>query len=130
MRTKTDKYGQILAPHHDGELLGVMCLSNSEVEIMYRCTKGVQRVIRLLSVYEMDISCFRNGNIILSIMIHPAEEASERVSKAQLCRLGYGRPIPLKGKVLFLLDSSYGAEIIANCDDVLLESADDKPKET
>ena len=121
MAVETDAHGWISAPHHDGRLDGVMCVTNSEVNLHYRCTRGVRRVIRLLGVHQMDVSSFRNGNIILSVMVHSSEEAGLHASEEQLCRLGWGRPAALKGKYLFILDASYGAEIVADCDDVVVE---------
>ena len=112
MSVKTDEHGQVQVPHHDGDLDGIMCgPDGSTVTIHYRCTGGVRRVIRLLGVHEMDVSSFRNGNIIMSFMVHPAEDASSKATESQLRRLGYGRPGPLKGKFLFLMDHIMGLKL-------------------
>lgn len=118
MTVETDEQGRIDVPHHDGELIGVLCEGTSRVSLTFRCTRGVRRQIVLSGVHAMDISSFRNGNIILSMMVFPPDLAKRHVPEAMLRRLGHGRLASLAGKHVFVLDASYGAEVIADCDGV------------
>ena len=117
MKVETDEHGQLVARHHDGELYGIM-LSDDECRLHYRSSDGVSRIIRLLGIHTLDLSRFREGNVILSMMAYPCQVASNKVPEELLRRLGWGKLPKLKGKYIFVLDSSYGAELVANCDEV------------
>lgn len=114
---EADQNGWIDVPHHDGDLLGVV-VEEPNCLLAYRSTDGVRRGLRLVGVHSMDLSGFRQGNIIMSMMMFSPEVAPKRLSEAQWLRLGHGGHPRLKGRYVFLLDSSYGAELVADCDDI------------
>jgi hypothetical protein len=123
-----DQYGRAAAPHHDGSLHGiVMQDEGSTCLVLYRSTDGVRRVVTLTGVHKLDVSSFRQGNIIDSIMVFPSGETTNRGYDALLLRLGWGRLPGLKGRFLFVMDSSYGAEVIADCENVEIDNWEERP---
>jgi hypothetical protein len=124
MEFETDVHGQIVDPHHDGALDGIM-VDGNECRLYYRSSDGMRRIILLRGVRLLDLSNFREGNIIMSIMVHSCQEASAKVSDEKIRRLGWGKISLFEGRYFFILDSSYGAEIIANCDSVQICLAED-----
>jgi hypothetical protein len=115
---ETDDRGHVLVPHHDGNLDAIINVTDSETLLLYRCVRGIRRSIRLVGVHDISVYNFRMGNIILDATVHNAADAALVATAEHLKRLGYGQASPLKGKFLFILESSYGAEVVADCDDV------------
>jgi len=124
---ETDEYGRAVVPHHDGSLVGiVMQNEGTRCLLLYQSTDGIRRAVVLTGVYKLELSGFRQGNTIGSIMVFPSSDTGDKGYDSLLLRLGWGRPPSLNGRVLFVMDASYGAEVIADCEDVEIESWDGK----
>lgn len=118
MTVETDDDWRVRAPHHDGELVAVWNGRESRSWLLYRCSAGVAWSVRLEGVRRLCVSGFRAGNILLALRVCPAADAARVATEDQLTRLGYGVLAPMQGRFLVVLESSYGAEALADCDDV------------
>jgi hypothetical protein len=107
-------------PYHDGGLDGVVLGPNEEVHIGLRSVEGERRVLTLTGVKAMAVDEFREGNIVLDISLFAASKLNEhtvlRDVVAQRITIK-AELIPVE-KVIFWLESSYGADVVAICDAV------------
>ena len=117
MVVETDCNGQLAVPHHDGDLIGVS-VSGGMCRLRFRSMDKCEREICLKGVHALEVSSFREGNTILSMVLVPAERAADLVSRELLSGLGWGMAPRIKGKFLFVLYPSYGASVVADCEDV------------
>lgn len=118
-----DEHGRLAAPHHDGHLVGVM-VGRDECTVHFETRERTCHRLRLTGLRGLDVSRFREGNIILSVMIHRAEDAERLIERDLQKTLGHGTPHRFAGRFAVVIDSSYGAELVADCDGVeLLEGS-------
>jgi len=108
-------------PYHDGSLLGVLTDAKSrDIHLALCAVSGEQRILSLRNVKAMDVSGFREGNIVLDLSIFPAKRVANiaEVLKKLEERLFITEANLPPETLVFWLVSSYGAEILAVCDDV------------
>lgn len=110
-----NKLGLVLVPHHDGNLSAMLNLDDSETWLLYLSTEGTKRSVRLTGVRDMCVSNFRGGNIISGMWVFDAASAIQESTREHRERLGYGDIYPVRGDFLFVLEGSYGAQVVADC---------------
>ena len=119
-KIQTDEHGMVISfPYHDGDLDGVLC-EGTTVHLGLRSVGGERRVLSLRGVKRLAVNEFWEGNCVLDLWLWPL-----------------GRPCPVSGELArkfrdkwrlelaslpdellgFTLSSSYGAEIVAVCED-------------
>lgn len=106
-------------PYHDGALEGVLVSAGSapQIHLAIRSADGEPRVLTLHGVAAFLLDGFREGNIILHIRVLNAGTAEE--SPAVRAWEAGRRALSLDpDAVVFVLESSYGATILAVCRDV------------
>jgi hypothetical protein len=108
-------------PHHDGRLLGILIDETArELRMFFRsspATGGKHHCLTLRGVERFAADGFREGNIILSMWWMPVARAR---TDAEVCerlrtRLYVDVEALPREAMIFLLDSSYGAEAVAVC---------------
>jgi len=108
-------------PYHDGFLDGLLADDvSTDVHLTLRATSGERRVLTLRHVKALDVQGFREGNIILNLRVLPTARIT---SDAEILRMLADRlflgPANLSADTMvFRLESSFGADILAICDDV------------
>lgn len=115
---RTDAHWRAIGfSHHDGFLDGVVLEDDGRTARLHvRSVAGERHTVKLTDVESLSVDAFRQGNIILTIWCVPASEAvaaglAERI-RARLYLDAAKLP---EGRTVFLLDASYGAEIVAIC---------------
>jgi hypothetical protein len=105
-------------PYHDGFLDGILVSeSGSEASLALRSTQGERRILTLRGVVALDMGGFREGNIILNIRMVPSARAAAvpELRKLLSDRLLLDAVTRAPNAVVFLLEPSYGAEVVAVC---------------
>jgi hypothetical protein len=107
-------------PYHDGSLDGVLVGGSHEIHVAMRAVSGEQRVITLRGVKRLCVDEFREGNILLNIRVLPLAGAVSvpQLSQRLVDRLHLDLANMATDGVIFWLEGSYGAEVIAVCDSV------------
>jgi hypothetical protein len=121
-RVSFDENGFVLDfPYHDGSLDGVLTdTNNADMHLAFRATSGEPRILSLRGVKALDISGMRPRNIVLNLRIFPATRVSSiaEVWKKIEERLHVTQTNLPPSELIFWLESSYGAEILAVCEQV------------
>ena len=103
-------------PYHDGRLDGVLVSDcGTEVCLALRDRADGRRVLTLRHVSALHVDGFRQGNIVLNLRTVPADQVGcdEELSRIVRERL-FIKPETLpQDATLFLLESSFGAEVVA-----------------
>ena len=121
MRPTLDENGYVCGfPYHDGDLDGVLLGPNDTVHLALRSVDGERRILTLLGVTQLSVDDFARGNSVADLRLQPAsqlreEEALHRI----LAQRTFLDPdhVP-EQKMIFMLETSYGADIIAICDGI------------
>jgi hypothetical protein len=102
--------------YHDGFLDGVVT-AGSDVLLALRSKDGEQRVLTLHRVTALHIDNFRERNIVLNLRMLGAERAAADVDGRQrLVERLFLDPAKLATESsVFLLDASFGGEVVAIC---------------
>jgi len=106
--------------YHDGYLDGLVLGDAGTVYLGLRAQSGERRVLTLRGVEALSVHGLREGNIVLNLRVVLAATAGADAEMARLLsdRL-YLEPRDLAADVLlFRLECSFGAEILAVCADV------------
>jgi hypothetical protein len=100
--------------YHDGFLDGI-AVSDRDAQLSIRSVDGERRVVALHGVAHLKLDDFRQGNIISNLWWLTVPEALrvEHVARRLTEHFGQNLPVEL---FVFILDSSYGAELIALCE--------------
>jgi hypothetical protein len=104
-------------PYHDGFLDAVL-LDQATVYLALRATSGERNFVILRKVRGLDVQGLREGNIVGNVRILSAAQAARdgevvRILAERL-RVDAGRLAP--DVLVFWLESSYGADVIALCE--------------
>jgi hypothetical protein len=111
--------------YHDGFLDGVLVGDGGVVYLALRAQSGERRVLTLIGVTALSVDAFRKGNIVLDLRVLPATTAAADAGIAKLLadRL-YLAPASLApNAVVFRLESSIGADVLAVCAEVEISAA-------
>ena len=103
-------------PYHDGQLEGVL-VHDKTVYLGLRSTSGVRRILLLHDVMDLCLDGFRQGNIVLDIRVLSAAQAKrDDAVRAMVSEKLFRALESMDQEVrVFLLESSYGAEVVALC---------------
>ncbi len=115
-----DEYGRVTGfPYHDGFLDGVLARGR-DVHLALRSTEGQCRVLTLRQVAALHVEGFREGNIVLNMRLLPAKGAAvDAEVRAVLADRLFLDPAKLdEDSNVFLLESSFGADVVAICGSV------------
>lgn len=107
-------------PYHDGHLDGLLITEREEVVLALRSIDGEHRLLKLSGVQYLDVDEFRQGNIVIDIYVLSKELLSrhEEFSKLVAAKLFVTAEQIRNDSIVFVLQSAYGAEIVAVCSDV------------
>jgi hypothetical protein len=108
-------------PYHDGFLDGILIDDRGKnIYLALRAASGEQRILTLRGVAAFHAEGFREGNIVLNMRILTQNHAmtDEPTRRILSERLFVDDGVLPKGARVFLLESSFGAEIVAICHDV------------
>jgi len=112
---------------HDGKLRGIIFDDNDNLIIHARSCRGDARRVELSNVVESNVMYFWKGTIISDLWLFPINVSDlEKWNKlyqgritTQNCMDDINQLISRNRNLyLFILDSSYGAEIYATCDGI------------
>jgi hypothetical protein len=105
--------------YHDGYLDGVVLETQGakSAHLALRSTDGECRVLTLQDLSAFDVQNFREGNIILTMQVLPIGRISERPGADEMIRrrLHIDPERLPTGRLVFLLDASYGADVLGVC---------------
>jgi len=104
-------------PYHDGELNGILTGVKGDAYIAFASSQGEARVLRLCGLKALHVGNFLQGNIILDMRVYPAARArgDAEIERRLMERLFLGVSSLSDDALVFVLDSSYGADVIAVC---------------
>jgi hypothetical protein len=124
-RLSCDENGMLVGfPHHDGSLDGVL-MSGTDAHLALRSSQGEPRVLTLRRVSSLHVGDFCQGNIVGSLWLFRGDQLAHRahVQRALMekLQLDAGKLAPTD--MVFLLDSSYGADVVAVCGEVEVSEA-------
>jgi hypothetical protein len=108
-------------PYHDGALDGVVTDGAArQVHLAIRSTTGERRVLTLRGVLGLRVDGFREGNIVLNIRRVPAAALAADDDMRHLVteHLSLDATALPPTVMLLVLESSFGAHVIAACHDV------------
>ncbi|WP_157758521.1 hypothetical protein [Cystobacter fuscus] len=106
-------------PYHDGFLDGVLA-GGTEVHLALRSSRSERRVLTLRRVVMFHVEGFREGNIVLNLRLLRADQvASDAEVRRILADRLFFDPAKLGAdSSVFLLEASFGAEVVAICGEV------------
>lgn len=110
--------------YHDGELHGVLSDSvGREVQLVLRSSAGERHVVALEGVSALDVDGFRESNVVLDMRVLSAARAARDAEvRARLVGRLSLEPEKLPGDALvFVLDSSFGAQVLAVCGAIAID---------
>ena len=113
-------------PYHDGFLDGMITDdATKEVHLALRSSSGERRVLRLRHVEALHVDGFREGNIVSNLRMLPAARAAGDVQVRGMLaeRLFLDAANLRPDTVVFWLESSFGAEVVAVCAEVAVSEA-------
>jgi hypothetical protein len=113
-------------PYHDGFLDAVFTNPDSkEVLLALRSEHGARRILTLKGVSALCLDGFREGNVILNVRVLTAERllGDSETQKKLASRLSLEAGALEAGSAVFILESSYGADMVAICSDVEISEA-------
>lgn len=120
VKIQSDEHGMVIGfPYHDGYLDGLLC-EGTTVHLALRSVGGERRVLTLRGVRHFAMNDFWEGNIVLDLGLAPlgrrcgATQNLAREARARWRVELETYPAELLG---FMLSSSYGAYIVAICED-------------
>jgi hypothetical protein len=105
-------------PYHDGTFDGVLTgAGGGEVHLALRSSQGERRVLTLRRVVAFHVEGFREANIVLNLRLLPAGRVVDDAVVGQLLadRLFLDAKNLTADTSVFLLESSFGAEVVAVC---------------
>ncbi|HZR78888.1 MAG TPA: hypothetical protein VFA58_06735 [Chthoniobacterales bacterium] len=111
---------------HDGYLYGVI-QENEGLVIHAEAADDSKRRIKLLGLTEMNVTDFWMGTIVCDVWLWPRDEAPNRIWEELFKgRIAMNDPEGslkslienTRGRYFFALESSYGANVYAVCDDL------------
>ena len=122
VRVSCDEKGFVMGfPYHDGFLDGVLTSNaGEEVHLALRSSGGERRVLTLRHVVALHIEGFREGNILLNLrMLSAGRVAGDAEVQRILSERLFLDPAKLRADAtVFLLESSFGADVVAICSEV------------
>jgi hypothetical protein len=122
----TDAHGRVVGfAHHDGTVVGVSVENGgTQVSIRLRSTEGHEHLLLLSGVRAFRLDSFREGNIVHAIRLHTVHAARTLFDIPSLVegRLDLDLATVPSGEFVFVLEPSYGAEVVSVCRDVVLMS--------
>jgi hypothetical protein len=108
-------------PYHDGSLEGIVSsAARREARLALVAEDGSRRVVTLRGVRALAMDQFREGNIVGDLRLLSVAQASADAEVARRIEAKlFLEPssIPEAARI-FLLESSYGAELVAICDGI------------
>ena len=105
-------------PHHDG-LLRQLELAGDLCRVIYSSVDEKERCLELRGVAALVVRDIRENAIILSMMLYPnGEVARARAEAAVYFDMLYNGSSPPCQRPMFVMDSSYGATVVAECSEV------------
>lgn len=106
-------------PYHDGWLDAVV-LAERRAHLSLRSTDGTKRVLTLEGLAALDVHGLRESNIVLSMRLLSPEAAlaDQSVRESIRARLYIEAATIPAGSYVFILEPSFGAEVIAICSGV------------
>lgn len=109
-------------PYHDGQLDGLLVNEDKEVLLAVRSIDGERRLVRLCGVEHLNVDEFRQGNIVVDMYVMSKEllSSSAEFSKLVASKLFIPPDKLSNDSIVFVLQSDYGAEILAICSDVIV----------
>ncbi len=122
----TDAHGRAVGfAHHDGTVVGVSVENGgTQVSIRVRSTAGDEHLLVLSDVRAFRLDSFREGNIIHAIRLHSVDAARTLFDIPDLVkdRLDLDLATVPSDEFVFVLEPSYGAEVVSVCRDVDVRS--------
>jgi len=115
-----DAHGSVVGvQYHDGYLEGVL-VDETVAYLSLRSARGDRRILALRGLIDLCMNGFRLGNIVLNIRVLSREQAKSDHSVGVTMSEKLFRDVnTLQIDIcVFLLESSYGADIIALCSHV------------
>ena len=107
--------------YHDGYLDGVLVAKDGkEARFALRSIEGVRRVLTVRGLVRLQVDNFRQGNIVGTIWTLRGEQASANLEVRRMLIETLGRPALPDGTLAFMIDTSYGANVIAICSEALV----------
>lgn len=121
----TDALGYVRGfPYHDGWLTGVLLDEDGEARahLALRSADGQRRVVTLSGLIALSLEGVREGNIVLSLRCCTKALLSRCPEVASVAeqRLGLTSAQLPEGCLVFVLESSYGADLVAACSEALV----------
>ena len=108
-------------PYHDGYLTGVLIDEGGhQVDLSVRSIAGDCNVVRLSGVTGMSADGLAARNIVFDIRVLPVErlEKEDELRARVIKRITEKVSLIPAGKKVFVLECSYGIDIVAICDEV------------
>jgi len=113
MDLATDETGLVLdVPYHDGQLQGLR-VEPASCTLGFLDIEGRSWLIELRGVRLLQMFALSQGTTIASIQVVDGDALSD----GRLALLGDNRAY---GRWVFLLHGSYGADVVADCEDVAI----------
>jgi hypothetical protein len=102
--------------YHDGFLDGVLVTKDGgEARFALRSLEGVRRVLTVRGLVRLRVGGCRQGNIVGYIWALRGEQATANLEVRRMLIEELGRPALPDGTLAFMIDTSYGANVIAIC---------------
>lgn len=107
-------------PYHDGELDGLVVNGHNEVLLALRSIDGERRLLTLSGLEHLNVDEFRQGNIVTEMYVMSRELLLKHEEFTNLVATKLFLPLDKirAESIVFVLQSDYGAEIVAVCSDV------------
>ncbi|HEY1815412.1 MAG TPA: hypothetical protein VGG74_23850 [Kofleriaceae bacterium] len=112
-----DEHGIVTGfSYHDGFLDGVLVSDDgTAARFAVRSIEGVRRILTLRGVVSLHLDGFRQGNIVGYMWLLRGDQASANLEVRRLLIEELGRPALPEATLAFVIDTSYGANVIAIC---------------
>lgn len=106
-------------PYHDGWLDAVV-LGDRTARLELRSKDGAKRILKLVGVSALHVEGLRESNVVLNLRLLTvaAATADESVRDAMRDRLYVDASSIPAGSFIFMLEPSFGGEVIAICTSV------------
>lgn len=108
-------------PYHDGRIVA-LTVSRESVRLGFRALSGPSKVLSLLRVKYLSINGYREDNIISTLRAQPVSTASKDMRELFVQLFGVAPERMQPGLWAFVLECSYGGQLVAACEDVELSS--------
>lgn len=102
--------------YHDGFLDGVIT-DGSDILLGLRSSRDEFRILTLRGIVGLHVEGFREGNIVLNLRLAPTAQAARDADVVRmLAERLFLEPVDLgMDTYVFVLDGSFGADVIAVC---------------